>query len=402
MRIQELRVRLREAYWAVPAGLTAGSLLLSVLLVRVDSRLHREGFALAFTGGPESARSVLSAIASSMLTLTALVFSVTVIVLQLASTQFSPRVLRTFLDARQNQVTLGVFTGTFVYALAALRTVRGEDGIVDQFVPGVTISAAFALVLVSVGLFVAYIEHITRSIRVATIIDRIAEDTDREIRSRPSPLPEPVRETLPLRYAGVSREVLAPRRGVIRAVDHDAVVRALAEDGDGWCEVTVRVGDFVPEGGVLALIHGFGGSPGQIADRFLFGSERTIRGDVTFGFRQLVDIAARALSTGVNDPTTAVQCLDQIHHLLRRLVVLPTPAGVVAGDDGVVRLVHPVVTWPAVLGLALDEIWEAGATSSQVRTRLEALVRDLLTCAPAERRTSLQKQLAHLVPPGSR
>ena len=394
MSLQGLRLRLREAYWLVPAALTGGALLLSVAMVEVDGHLQREGLALAFTGGPDSARSILSAIASSMLTLTALVFSITVIVLQLASTQFSPRVLRTFLGDRQNQITLGVFTGTFVYALAALRSVRGEDGVVDRFVPGLTITAAFVLVLVSVALFVAYIQHITQSIRVSTIIDHIAAETDREI-SRTDAAGADVASTRPPPHAAPT-VLRAPRRGVVLSVDHDALVRRAGRDG-GWIEVAVRVGDFVPEDAPLAVVHGPGADLEELAEAFVFGIERTIDGDVTFGFRQLVDIAARALSPGINDPTTATQCLDQLHHLLRRLVVQPTPVGQRRDGDGVLRVTHPVVSWEEFVALALDEIRNVGAGSLQIQSRVEALLRDLIEIAPDHRRPPLEEQLSQLL-----
>ena len=394
MSLQGLRLRLREAYWLVPAALTGGALLLSVGLVEVDGRLQREGLALAFTGGPDSARSILSAIASSMLTLTALVFSITVIVLQLASSQFSPRVLRTFLSDRQNQVTLGVFTGTFVYALAALRSVRGQDGVVDRFVPGLTITAAFVLVLVSVGLFVAYIQHITQSIRVATIIDRIAADADREISRIASADSEDAAARPPPQE--VPAVLRAPRRGVVLSVDHRKLARRARQDGN-WIEVAVRVGDFVPEGAPLAVVHGTADDSEDLVEAFVFGVERTIAGDLTFGFRQLVDIASRALSPGINDPTTAVQCLDQIHHLLRRLVLQPTPGGQVFDDAGVVRVTHPVFSWEEVVALGLDEIRNVGSTSLQIQSRVEALLRDLIGIAPADRLAPLEQQLSQLL-----
>lgn len=394
MNVHELRLRLRDAYWLVPAALTAGALLLSVLLVRVDGRLQREGVALAFTGGPDSARSILSAIASSMLTLTALVFSITIIVLQLASTQFSPRVLRTFLDDRQNQVTLGIFTGTFVYALSALRSVRGQDGLTDRFVPGVTITAAFVLVLISVGLFVAYIQHITQSIRVATIIDRIGTDTDLELER--SALPEGKGVAARPPASDRSAVVRAGRRGVVLSIDHVALVHHAAEHGT-WIEVAVRVGDFVPEGAPLAVVRGAGDQLERVEDCFAYGVERTIAGDAAFGFRQLVDIAARALSPGINDPTTAVQCLDQLHHLLRRLVVQPDPVGQAVDDAGIVRVTYPVVSWEEYLALALDEIRDAGASVLQVQSRIERMLRDLLTIAPPERVVPVEQQLSQLL-----
>ncbi len=169
--------RLDEAYWPTPAACVALGAALSFALVQVDRGLARRGITVAFTGASDSALSLLSTIASSMLTLTALVFTITIVVLQLASTQFSPRALRTFLRDRQNQLTLGLFLATFVYALVALREVRGRGGAVEEFIPGLTITGSFALVLVSVVVFVHYIHHIAQSIRAVTIVERIGDET---------------------------------------------------------------------------------------------------------------------------------------------------------------------------------------------------------------------------------
>jgi hypothetical protein len=148
--------RVREGYWAIPAICVLGAAAVASALVQIDRGLQQRGFALVFAGGPDSARSLLSTISTSMLSLTALTFSITMVVLQLASSQFSPRAMATFLQDRQNQLTLGVFLATYVYALLALREIRGTEAPVDQFVPGLTIGTAFVLVLVSIGFFVAY------------------------------------------------------------------------------------------------------------------------------------------------------------------------------------------------------------------------------------------------------
>ena len=169
--------RLVSGYWFVPTTILLFVSGLAFALVEVATRLAADDRRVGFTGGPDSARELLSAIASSTLTLTALVFSITVIVLQLASGQFSPRVLRTFLRDYRNQTTLGVFLSTFMCALLVLREVRGDDGTADQFVPAISIAFSFALVVLSIGFFIQYIHNITGSIRVIEIIDRVSRDT---------------------------------------------------------------------------------------------------------------------------------------------------------------------------------------------------------------------------------
>jgi len=323
------------------------------------------------------------------------VFSITVVVLQLASTQFSPRVLRTFLQDRQNQLSLGVFAATFVYALVALRAVRGQDGLVDRFVPGITIAVAFGLVLVSVALFIAYIHRITQSIRVSNIIDRISTETENAIERVSA---QGVADVGRGRPAGVAQPQVigAARRGVLIDLDESALV-AMACDAGGWIEVPQRVGTFLPSGATIAFVH----APGEVdeaaaQDAFSLSVERSMDRDPAFGLRQLVDIAERALSPGINDPSTAVQCLDQLHHLLRVTAAASLATGVVEDRDGEVRLVVATRRWEDYLSLALDEIRVWGGGSLQVHHRLQGLLQDLLSVVGPSRRDSVLGQLGLL------
>ena len=348
----------------------------------------------AIAGGPSSARSLLQAISSSMLTLTALVFSITLVVLQLASSQFSPRVLRTFLHDRRIQLSLGIFTATFVYALVVLREVRGEDGVVGTFVPGVAISVGFGLTVVSVAVLVAYIHHITQSIRVVNIIARLGRETARTIEREH---PHDMAPVVVRRERDVDPRVVCARRaGVVVVVQQRHLVE-LAERADASVQLVPRVGDFVPCGAPLMEVRGGDGFDEEEARRaVLLEPERSVRQDVAFGFRQLVDIAEKALSPGVNDPTTAVQCLDQIHDLLRRLCERPYPTGTHLDGHGRVRLLVPSATWSDHVSLALDEVRHWGAGSLQVHRRMRALLLDLLDVAPHDRRAPLERQLVLL------
>ena len=389
--VKRLLSRLGDAYWPIPAVCVAASAALAFGLVHLDEGLQRGGLRFAFTGGPDSARSLLSTIASSMLTLTALVFSITIVVLQLASSQFSPRALRGFLRDRQNQLALGVFLGTFVYALVALREVRGQDGLVGRFIPGVTITVAFALVLLSVALFVQYIHHIAQSIRAVTIIGRIADET-RDTIDRLHPNAgalEP--ETLPV-LPGSLRQVVAEKHGVVASVDIERLV-AIAADEGGTVALVPTLGDFVATGMPLLAVAGVEGRDDDLRAAIDLADERDARQDVSFGLRQLVDVAERALSPGINDPSTAVQCVDRLHDLLRRLVTRPYPSQAHRDDAGVVRIVVALPGWDDHVALALDEIRHWGSNSIQIRRRLDALVTDLLQVADETRRQPLLDRL---------
>jgi len=399
MRNLDLRDRAGGVFWLLPAAIVLAVGVLALGLLQVDRALQRDaGIVLAFTGGPSSARDVLAVVSSSMITFTGLVFSITVVVLVLASNQYSPRVLRTFLRDRLTQVALGLFIATFVYALLALRAVRGTDSSPpDQtFVPGVTVGVAVLLVLVAVAVFVRYIGHIVQLVRLEHIVERIAVETRQAI-ARVHPPDRPA-DPAPPPAGPAARTLAAPHPGIVTDVDVDRLVRR-ASAGDVVVALAVGVGRFVPEGAPLLRLHGPGAATaevGALCDTVSLRNERTPRGDVAFGFRQLVDIAERALSPGVNDPTTAAQAVDQIHDLLRRLVGNPLAGGVHRDDAGRPRVFVPMPGWADYLAAGVDEVRHWGAGSLQVRRRLRELLEDLLTVAPADRAGAIRDQLRRL------
>ena len=390
--VSELLGRLRRAwsplvsgYWFIPGGIVVAASAVALGLLELDEWLVADGRSIGFTGGAESARALLSSIASSMLTLTALVFSVTVVVLQLASGQFSPRVLRTFLQDRRSQTTLGVFLATFLYALIVLRAVRGDGGTVDRFVPGISMGVSFLLVTISVAFFVQYIHNITTSIRVIEIIDRISKETAAAI-ERIHPADRQSADVGLPSLAAASATVCAATRGVVTSVNVERLCR-IAERADVCLVVVPRVGDFLATGMPLVEIHGDGDGVDDHAVRraISLAKERQLDEDPAFGFRQLVDIAERSLSPGVNDPTTAVQCLDHLHDLLRRLATRTLPSRIMRTAQGGVRVVLPRPTWEDYVALAVDEIRHWGAGSLQVHRRIGDLLDDLAAEVSPER-----------------
>ena len=392
MHLTHLREQLRLSLWFVPTLCVFGALGLALLSAELDESWNAPDF-LTLDIDVDSARSFLSALSSSMITLTALVFSITIVVLQLASNQFSPRVLRTFLRDRNSQFSLGIFVATFTYSMLILREVRGPGGDAPGYVPSVSITIAFALVFLSLAAFVAYIHHVATSIRVSSIVDAIGDET----RSLLERIYEHdfTQDVLPLPEGEPDRTIAAPKEGIVTVVDRDGLVdQAVASD----CVFKVRahVGDFVPYGAPLVDVWGSGADERAVLDRIGLHGDRTMQQDPAFGFRQLVDIAERSLSPAVNDPTTAVEVLNQLHDLLRRLAARPFPVGQRLDDSGRLRVVYPVVTWDAFVHLSVDEIRIYGATSLQVMRRLRSMLGDLLTVAPPERRKVLEDELAEI------
>lgn len=396
-RLSGWRDQVRGSLWAVPGLCVALAVAAALVLVEVDrsGRAGRPPF--TFGAGADGAREVLGAITSAMITFTGLVFSITVVVLQLTSSQFSPRVLRTFLRDRLTQWSLGVFSATFVYAVMVLRTVRSEDATGDTFVPALSTTLAVALLLLSVGLFVAYIHHIGTAIQVSSIIAAIGQETRDAIDRRyPPDRVEPVDDPVPQAPVALpSTQVPAPRAGVVVAVDERALVGLACRAG-----VVLRTrapfGAFVPEGAPLLEVLGDAGAldVAAVTGAVVLGRDRTLQQDVAFGFRQLVDIADRSLSPSTNDPTTAVQSLDQLHDLLRRLATRPLRTGVHTDDEGHPRLLLPPERLADFLALALDEVEQYGRDHRPVQQRIDDLLDDVLSAARPEHRAALEQRQA--------
>jgi uncharacterized membrane protein len=394
-RLQSLRERLSEALWVAPTLGLLVAIALAALTIEIDGGIAvGDGALIGFGGGPDSARSILSTIAASMLTFLALVFTLTVVALQLAS-DFSPRLLSSFLSARVSKTALALFVTTFTYAVLILREVAPED------VPELSVTVAIVLAILSVLVFVYYVSEIAQSLRLANIVDRAGAATRDEIAAMPDD-GEPGAEQRE-RELGWSAIEGAEARTLVRWADGPGVVttldlegmRALAEELEATLELRMAVGDFLTTGAPTVAV--YGGevelAPERVDGLMATANERTFSQDPAFGLRQLTDIAARALSPGTNDPTTAVQALDQLHDALLRLGGRQLPSGVLRGSGDRVRVLLPVPSWEDYLGLSLDEIRIYGEGSLQVSRRLRTLLEDLRDRLPAARHPPIATQL---------
>ncbi len=380
---------LRERFWALPLLFAAIATALGLGLIALDDGLDTSfSMPFLFAGGPESARAVLAAIITSMISFTGLVFSITIVVLQLTSSQFSPRVLRTFLRDWVSQLALGVFVATFVYALVVLRGVRGTSQ-VDPFVPQLSVTVALGFVLASVVVFLAYIDHIVQSLRVSTIIATIARAT-RALLERRFPADGDSTRARPL-PTGKGSLISADQPGVVQQIDDGALV-GLAEKHSVTICLLRSIGEFVPAGAPLLEIYGEDVPEAQdLRAAVHLGKERSLDEDVGFGLRQLVDIAERALSPGINDPTTAVQVIDQLHDLLRRLAARALPPRQAMTEDGRLALHVPQPDFDDYLSLAIDEILHWGADAARVRRRLLVMLIDLHDAARLEHQPAIAR-----------
>jgi len=386
---------MRANLWLIPTATAVAAFALAKSMAAVDRHIGQASDRwFRFSGEAESARALLSTISASMITFTGLVFSITILVLQLASSQFSPRALRTFLEDRVTQVAMATFVGTFVFAMALLPELHIRHETHDGFVPGLSVSIAFALVLASVGVFIHYINHMAHSVRAVSIVKHISKETRCELLEMYPALildsPETPRE-VPQNPPDFSL-ANEGQAGVLSSINQTALLEACLEH-----DLVVRLlpmpGDFVANGAPLFEAWGTTSpSHEQLAGAVLLADERTPRQDPGFGFRQLVDIATRALSPGVNDPSTAVQVLDEIHDLLRLLAERDIPSSQRVDEEGVLRLILPAMTWQGYVHLALDEIRHYGGSSLQVARRTRALLDDCLSVASPERQVCLRLQ----------
>ena len=379
-------------FWVVPSVWCVLAVLAGLVLPEVDRGV--ESIPLLFRSGPEGARAVLSTIAGAMISVTGLVFSITIVVLQLASSQFTPRVLRTFLDDRITQNTLGVFASLPLRADGAACGDSAEDGY--PAVPQLAVSLTYLYVLGAVGMFLAFIHHITSAISVGKVVGRTADDcrgliADGDQEAVGLPHEDPV-----ITHARHQHVVTSPRSGYVDLVDRHALL-GLARARDVRIEVLHPLGTFVVEGSPLAVVHADAPVEGDDWPQAVGGCldlarERSMQQDVSFGIRRLVDIAERALSPGINDPTTAVQVIDELHDVLRRMATRPDPYPVTADDDGVVRVLVSEWGFGDYLDLAVDEIAHWGSDSLQIGPRLDTMLSDLTAAAPHRREVVEAKQ----------
>ena len=377
--------RVRSSLWLVPASCVLVGVGVSVGTIALDRLLGPDLISQELTGGPDSALFILSAVATSMVTLAALVLTITMVVVQLAMGQFSPRIVRTILQDTTSQVAIGLFVGTFAHAMLTMREVQfdGPDG---GSVPGIAILTAFLLVIASIIVLVYYVHHLGQSLRVAALIELVGGRM-RELVDEAYPAAHDSDDAPP---AGI---VPAPRSGVLFRVDHRGLVET-ARESACTIELLPALGDFSPAGSPLLRIDPPGAplDAARAAGMVELGPERTMNQDLAYGMRMLVDIAERGLSEPFLDPTTAVQAIDRLHDCLRQLVRRPFPDGRHTDGDGIVRLVVRELDWDGYVRLAFDEIREAGTTSPQVPRRLAAAIDDLLTVAPPDRREPLERQ----------
>ncbi|WP_346618686.1 DUF2254 domain-containing protein [Blastococcus montanus] len=377
----------RGSLWPLPLLAVTAAVALGLLLPLLDERLGtaNEGSPLAFVfgGGPAAARDLLAAIAGSLISVTGVIFSLTVVALQLGSSQYSPRLLQTFATDPVVQATLAQLTGTFVYALTVLRTVRTPESTVSgepAFIPRLSITLAYLFCLGSVAALVVFLGHLARSLRVETMLRDVHDEAAQALRDRREEGTD-VADVLP---DGPGTPIEAARSGFVVDVDEERLVSA-ARDADVVVALSPRMGDSVVAGTPLAHAWARGGGPAGERDAVTeavvgavrLSAERTPDRDAAYSLRKIVDIAGRALSPGINDPTTAVHALSHVSAILGDLLPRRTTVHTWRDDDGALRLVLPRWTAEELLRLGLEEPLEYASGQPAVLRRIAGLLHEL-------------------------
>jgi uncharacterized membrane protein len=390
------------ALWVLPTLSVGAFLLAGAVLSRVEVDPDSPWADLAFQGTADDARSLLIVVSSTMITVTGLVFALTIVALQIASGQYSPRLLRNFMRDRGTQLVLSIFVGAFAYSTAGLFTVGIQSSDQEAFVPRLAVSGSLALALASVGVLIYFIHHLAHSIQIDTIMSQVERETRSVIddiyphqpryREPEGRCPEP-----PLEAVGLP----ATRSGYLQAVHPEPLLRAALRD-DLVIVLAKQVGDHVVAGTPIAWAwHRSAGPPpgagalrAALADAIQVGFERTMVQDVGFGIRRLVDIASKALSPAINDPYTGVQA---VHHLS---VVLCSLARQRLGDwtvrdgQGELRVAVPRPKFPDYLRLGTAQIRRFGAAEPAVTRALIVLLRDAgISSATEDRRLACVRHI---------
>jgi len=388
---------IKDSLWLLPTVFTLGCAALAVSLVHLDSGLvFGQTLArnpLLFGGGAEGARGVLSAIASSVVTVTGTIFSIVIVALQLASGQFTPRVMRHFTGDRINQMVLAAMIGTFTYCLLVLRTIRSADDQRGAFVPTVSVSVGILLALICIAGLILFIHHSAKQLQVSFIIQRAAEDTDHLICTT---FPESGDGkassggfALP---RGEPNVVRAHSSGYLQDINLEHL-KDLAANRDLTIHLLHTYGTHVLVGMELARVWSRNGRIAvddvrRIQDNMIIGIQRTLLHDVTFGIRQIADIAVKALSPGINDPTTATQAIDTLNDLLVR-AGSRDPAPLAIDVDGRPAIFREPVAFSSLVDVAYTQIRHYGAADSVVMAHLIDGLRRVAELVPEQNRAIL-------------
>ena len=396
VRVRKLMSDLGEKFWLLPALLVVSGILLAVALVALDRSGRVPQWLIdspwLYNGGGTGARTLLGAVASSTIGVAGTVFSITIASLSLAAGQMGPRLLRNFVRDRGNQFTLGAFLGTFSYALMVLRSVRTQTE--GEFIPHLSMSVGILLAFVCVGTLVFFVGHMAGRINVDTVIELVSEDVRSAIQRLTTT--DPPATTHPHSFGGNVVAVPDQRRGYVQEFDAGQLAD-WAASRNAVVQLLVRPGDFVFPGAAIAMVEPAIDDAGQAIRRATaLGGQRVSQEDLEFAVRQLVEIAVRALSPGINDPHTAMSVLDRMGASLCDIVPRHLPDGLIA-RDGRTALIFPAIDYDGLVDAMFHMIRQNAAGSAAVLIRIVEVLTAVIGYERDPRRMAVLRRHADLV-----
>tara|TARA_R110000850_G_scaffold85460_6_gene183876 strand:- start:9382 stop:10713 length:1332 start_codon:yes stop_codon:yes gene_type:complete len=406
--------RISSSFWFLPSLMAAAAVCLAFVMVAADESVAEGAMKMpdwAYAGSAQGASAVLQTIAGSMITIAGVVFSLTLVALSLASSQFGPRLLRNFMRDNTNQMVLGTFVATFLYCLLVLRAIR--HGVDDAFVPHLSVTLGVAFALASLWVLIFFIHHVSVSIQADDIVARIVKEMDRGIgRLFPSEIGQAADpddrasdddpESL---LRGTPAPVEAIGDGYLQIVNADQLMEIAGRE-DLQIQIMNRPGQYVVEGSCLVRVwceHGIASSlEDDVRSAFVLGSERTPAQDFEYSIHQLVEVAVRALSPGVNDPFTAIRCIDRLGSGLSRLARREMPSMLRLDQDMKLRVLTPQTRFADLVDASFDQIRQNARANAAVSIRLLEMITVIAEAATrADDLRALKKQ-AEMVANGAK
>lgn len=388
----------RSSLWALPLAIVCGACALAYAALHVDVGSGGSSVWFLFSGSATQAPQFLSSLVTAMITMATLAISITMVVLTLAAQQLGPRLIRSFMSDRRTQMTLGLFVATVVYLLLVLRSAYGKE----SAVPNLAVTGGTVLVLVCVATLLLFVHHLAQSIVADNVIDRVGAQLDGDIARL---LPEETAEQ-PQAPSDIDKRgapVLLAHGGYVQAVDFQGIVNAAAKV-DAVVALDIRAGQHAVPGRMAAHVApkkaAQDGLCQAIQNAVLVGRQRTAVQDLEFSIRQLVEIALRALSPGINDPYTANAVVDRLTLSIAFVMTRGAAKSVWQDQDGKVRLIAPVSTFDGITDAAFNQIRQQALPA--VLIRMADNIGKLLQQADTAHRAALEKHLKLVVEAGRR
>lgn len=387
---------LTGSFWFLPTLMMGAALTLAPVMLALDRRITQapiEAMSWMFNSSADGARSVLSTIAGSMISVAGTTFSITIVALSLASSQLGPRLLRNFMRDRGNQVVLGTFVSVFTYCLLILRAIRSGDD--SLFVPHLSVLFAVFQAIVGVGVLIYFFHHVSIMIQAQTVIANIGRElegsidrlvtTDKDKRAYEYELRK--EQDIPEDFESNSAFVKTRVSGYLQAIDYE-VMQKIATKKDLLLKLLYRPGDFIAKESEIVAIYPEQSLSDELTERiqeaFTVGPMRLRIQNAEYAVDQLVEIAVRALSPGINDPFTAIACIDQLGTALSSLAERRIPSGYYYDDAGDLRLISDTLTFTVIVNAAFDQIRQHGRTDMAVTFRLLEVIAIIIARATTQ------------------